>query len=329
MSYTSINTFPEGTTITSTKNLVELLGYKKCADEFSIPEQVGCYGWLADFPDISFVGIELSIYRSNNVIRVETRTRAGRSYWDLKQQNKTIKYLHDYLGGSFETDEGKNKYLYRNAVEPSKLASGLYLSRWIFNNALIMPQIYMNCRTLQGDAAQEKPTGLDWMDKINPRFFSNSIIIPYILGAWEEYFRSSFVVLLQYADCNSKAYKLMRIRVEDFFDVLKNGKRLENQLADSLSFQRPVVIAANFKAINEKLDIAGCLRKPYKRRKKTLFDYLDDIVEERNLLVHTARNSMIITDKELAKMITDFEAAADRIYDLFGVVYGFAPKKIY
>lgn len=327
MSYTSINTFPEGTTITSVKNLVELLGYIKCADVLSIPEQVGCYSWVADFPDISFVGIELSIYRSNNAVSVETRTRAGRSYWDIKQQNITIKYLHDYLGGSFETDEGKNKYLYRDAVEPSRLASGLYLSRWIFNNALITPRIYMNCRTLQGDVAKEKPTGLDWMDKINPRFFSNSIIIPYILGAWEEYFRSSFVVLLQYADCKIKAYKLMRVRAEDFVNVLKLGKRLENQLADSLSFQRPDVIDANFRAINEKLDIAGSLRKPYKRRKKTLFDYIDDIVEERNLLVHTAKNNMLITDKELAKMITDFEAAADKIYALFGDVYGFTPNK--
>lgn len=327
MSYTSTNTFPQGTAISSVKNLVELLGYVKNRDRYSIPERVGCYFWLADFPDISFVGVELSIYKNDNIIRVETRTRVGRSYWDLIQQNKTIKYLHDYLGGSFETDEGKNRYLYCDEIEPSRLESGLYLSRWIFHNALITPQIHLDNRSLQGDMAREKPTGFDWMDKINPRFFSNSINIPYILGAWEEYLRASFVIFLRYTNCNPKVYKILRVRPEDIIDVLKHGQRLENQLANSLSFQRPSIIDANFKAINEKIDIAGCLRKPYKRRKRTLYDYIDDIVDERNLLVHTATTNRIITDNELKTMLTDFEAAADRIYALFGTLYGFTPSR--
>lgn len=268
MSYSSINIFPKGTTLTAVKNLIELLGYIKSTDGFSIPERLGSYLWIATPPDISFVGVELDIYRYNDSLKVETRTRVGRSYWDLTQQNKTIKYLHDYLGGSFETDEGKNRYLYRNAIEPSRLESELYLARWIFHNALITPQIYLNNRELHGDISKEQPTGLDWIDKINPRFFSNSIIIPYILGAWEEYFRASFVALLRHTDCSSKLYRIIKLRPDDIRDILKHGKRIENQLADSLSFQRPSIIDSNFKAINEKIDIAGCLRKPYKRQKK-------------------------------------------------------------
>lgn len=327
MSYESANILPMGTSLSKVKNLIELMGYTRNIDGFSIPNRVGSYFWLASYPDISFVGVELNVYKENNVITVYTRSRIGRSYWDLSQQNKTIKYLHDYLGGSFETDEGKGRYLYRQAEESSRLAAGLYLSRWIFHNALLKPHIFLDNRNLQGDIAKEHPTGLDWLDGINPRFFSNSIILPYIIGAWEEYFRSSFVTLLRYTDCNPKAYKQFRVRPNDIEDVLKNGKQLDIQIVDSLSFQRPSVIDANFKLVNDKIDIAGCLRKPYKRRKLTLYDYIDRIVEERNLLVHTAASNITVTDKELSSMLVDFEAAADRVYDLLGNIFDFIPDK--
>lgn len=130
MSYTSTNILSKSASISHVKDLVELLGYKKFKDDLKIPNLIASYFWHDHKNYMSFVGVELYIYHENKIIKIETRSRAGRSFWDLQQQNKTIKYLKDFFGGSFSTDEGKNRYLRTNEKPPTKLEAGLFISRW-------------------------------------------------------------------------------------------------------------------------------------------------------------------------------------------------------
>ena len=102
MSYCSDNKLPKTAPVNRIIEIIELLGYKKAKDPFTLENQVGSYMWLGNDDEISFVGIELSVYKYDEYISVQTRTRAGRSYWDLKHQNKTISLLRSVFGGSFE-----------------------------------------------------------------------------------------------------------------------------------------------------------------------------------------------------------------------------------
>ena len=326
MSYTSTNTLPEGTILSAVK-VIELLGYKKYSDGFTITDRIGSYFWTATLPDISFVGVELSIYKKNNAIKIYTRTSIGRSYWDLEHQNKTIKYLKRYFGGTFDTDEGSNRYLKVESEEPSRLASELYVARWKFHNALVLPIVYLENRTMDANLAGETPMGFEFIDQVNPRFFSNTTIIPYILGAWEEFLRSSFVAFFHQGVCTSKVFRNVRFRPEEYMDILKGEKTLEEQMADSLSFQRPSVIDSNFKLINEKIDIVGVLRKPYRRRKTSLFEFVDKLVDERNEFVHRGMMVRYVTDNDIKRAIEDLEVAGDRIYYLFGNVFNLTLSK--
>ena len=73
--------------------------------------------------------------------------------------------------------------------------------------------------------------------------------------------------------------------------------------------------------ISDKIDIAGSLRKPYKGRRISLFQFVDGLVEERNTFVHKGMMVRHVTDEEIKRIIDDMETAGNRIYDMFGTVY--------
>lgn len=306
-----------------------MLGYQRYKKSF--PKSIAEFGWLKNDNDaISFVGVELSLYRNeDNLLQVETRTRMGRSYWDLAQQNRTIMFLKKYIGGRFVTDEGPNRLMCSDATEPPKLPSGLYLARWIYNNALIKPKLFLDQREMKGQIAASVPTGFDWMDSLNPRFFSNNLLIPYFVAIWEDYLKSSYLMILRHTTSNDRVYKNANLNVEDLRLIAEKKLTVEEAIVEKLSFQRPNNVCANFKALDEKLDIYSVLRKPYNRRKETLFETIDKLVDLRNAFVHSGYMDTTLTDEKIQRISSDFVAAADRIYQRFGDFYSFTPRHDY
>ena len=327
MSYCSENKLPLTTPLNRLFEVIELLGYKKGVDSLKLDNQLAFYYWDGDVDHIPFVGITLHVLKYEDYISVNTRTRIGRSFWDLQQQNKTISLLKALFGGSFITDEGGNRYMKFDVPEPSKLACSLYVARWVFHNALINPSVYLSSRKLTGDLAEKGLTGFSWLDEMNPMVLSNNILIPYIIGCWETYFRQSYISVIRYADnIPEKALKNCRVRSADLLKAARNPELLIYYLADSLSFQRPSVIAENFKQLNAKIDIASWLRKPYHNRKKPLFDSITEIIDQRDSLVHTGALSLDVSDQEVKRILNDLSEAADRVYGGLGVVFEFKPN---
>ena len=113
MSYCSENKIPADVSLGRVIEVIELLGYIKVRNPLKTKAQVAFYVWNGDKKSISFAGIELYIYKYADCISVQTRTSIGRSYWDLKHQNKTISLIRSLFGGSFTTDEGNNRYTFR------------------------------------------------------------------------------------------------------------------------------------------------------------------------------------------------------------------------
>lgn len=327
MSYCSENRLPLTTPIKRLFEVIELLGFQKARDPLKIEGQIGAFIWGGNNSDITFVELELYVYKGDDYISVQTRTRAGRSYLDLRQQNKTISLLRSLFGGSFTTDEGTNRYMTFDVPEPSKIACSLYLDRWRFNNAILKPRIYLDSRNMTGDIAKEESTGLPWLDDMNPRILSNNMILPYLIGCWESYFRNSFISIVKYANnVSSRALKNCRISTVEYMKVIHGEVTLESVLADSLSFQRPNIISENFRALDSKIDIATWLKKPYHKRRKSLFDSITDVVETRDVIVHTGMTDISIFDKQVQGIIDDLIAAVDRVYRGFGDVFSFKPS---
>lgn len=326
MSYCSENKIPADVSLGRVIEVIELLGYIKVRNPLKTKVQVAFYVWNGDKKSISFAGIELYIYKYADCISVQTRTSIGRSYWDLKHQNKTISLIRSLFGGSFTTDEGNNRYMSFDCPEPSKLACSLYLSRWRLKNALQRPTAYLDSRNVNHDLVHGEFIKARWLDDLNPILLSNNSLIPYIIGCWESYFRQLFVSIIIYADSiPEQALKNCRLSGFELLQAARDPDQLVWRLADSLSFQRPGIIAENFRRLNSSIDIGAWLRKPYHRRKKSLFESISEIIDLRDAIVHAGITSCTLSDNEIRRILFDLTEAANRVYDGLGKVYGFIP----
>jgi len=327
MSYTSNSVLDSNAKIKTVIEAIELLGYVRLRKEFDIPNQVGSYMWISEIEYQSYVGVELQVYndKSKGQITVDTRSRLGRSYWDLTHQNKTLKLLRDFFGGYFETDAGRNRYWRPEGKPPKPVAAGCYLARWRLHNALIKPKMYLQQRGLTQPNAKEEPTGIGFIDEMNPRLFSNNLVLPYMFAVWEAYFRDSFIAVLSSSSCREKVLKKSNLNVVQLEEIASSAASVERAVADYFSFQRPSKISENFRLAAPGLDLSSVLRKPYKRRKKSLYDEIDELVNDRNEFVHTGNMNTKFTDKRLLRFISDIEAAVERCYQEFGRVLDFKP----
>lgn len=329
MSYESENFLKESTSISLVREVVSLLGYSKAKIIADIDSCVDSMMWFEHKDYQSWSGIELSVLKENEMITVYTRSGSCRSYWDLIHQNKTIKILRDLFGGHFKTDAGQGRYWRPDEEPPTPIQSGCYLARWRFHNSLMKTNLYLDQRGMNGQIARETSTGLDFIDEINPRFLSNNLLLPYFVAIWEDYLKSTFTVLLRYSKSRKKVLKRARLSDNQIESIIEEKLDIELAIADSLSFQRATKASENFKLLDSKIDIAGALRKPYKRRKVPLYESIEACIELRNEFVHTGKMDTTLTDERIKRITKDFEVAIDRVYDLVGERFGFTPLKDY
>jgi hypothetical protein len=180
-------------------------------------------------------------------------------------------------------------------------------------------------RKLEGPIAKDHPTGLEVIDRINPRLLSNNLLIPYVIAVWEDYFRSTFTAALKYTGKREAALKKARLSHAQLEQIATAEKPVEQTISECFSFQRPSLIGENFKLLDAKLDIVAALRKPYRRRKATLFASIEALVERRNAFVHTGEMDLSLYDKLLNQTLTDIVEAVNRAYAVIGTRFGFTP----
>lgn len=330
MSYTSDSKLGTNATLAQVRELIVLLGYKRADDVLKVPDRTDYFFWFDPTDYRSHTGVELDLFRRRRGrIAVQTRSRVGRSYWDLVHQNKTLKLLRGLLGGHFTTDAGRNRYWRPEGKPPSPESSGCFLARWRFHNALGKVLIYRSTRQFEAPIAREEPTGLPFVDEWNPRLFSNNLILPYAIAIWEEYFKFSFTALLKHSKNRQAAIKRASLPHGRLEAIAGGQQSVEEACAASLSFQRPSAISEHFKLLDPKLDLSGVLKKPYRRRKVSLFSSIEKLVEERNVFVHSGAVSTDLTDKKLETTLRDLEVAVDRAYMRFGEYAGFSPSRDY
>ncbi|WPZ36991.1 hypothetical protein T8K17_12730 [Thalassobaculum sp. OXR-137] len=325
MSYESENILDKNARLIHVLSVIKLLNYKSIRFDLKKSGRRRSYVWIDNDDYKSWVGVELHVYQVDGKIIVNTRSSASRSYWDLAHQNNTIKTLRDLFGGYFRTDAGKNRYWRPDEPPPSPMSSGCYLARWRFNNSIMKSNIYLMNRHLKGGISLDRSSGFYLFDEINPRIISNNLIIPFVIGVWEEYFRATFSAVLRYADKREIVLKKARLSHSQLEQIASERRPLEDAIADCFSFQRPSNISENFKMIDPKLNLAGVLRKPFRGRKINLYDSIEYLVENRNFIVHSGELDISLFDRKLKNEINDVIVAVDRVYLALGNHFNFVP----
>ena len=71
------------------------------------------------------------------------------------------------------------------------------------------------------------------------------------------------------------------------------------------------------------------MRKPYRRRRKSLFDSIEQLIEDRNEFVHTGGVNIRFFDAQLNAALSDMEVAVNRAYECIAAHYRFVPSHDY
>lgn len=328
MSYESENRLGSNATLTSVRELITLLGYTKLGSSKKNGFFLEEYFWFDDVDYHSYVGVELQIHRKQNEpILVTTRSRVLRSYWDVHHQNKTIKCLRDFLGGTFTTDAGVGRYKRSSDPPHEPIASACYVARWILHNAFVKVKFYLKQREISSH--DDVLTGIDEIDEMNPMLFSNNLAIPYLFAIWEQFFKAVYVAMFKYSDRKMQVLKQSKMPYRYLELIAEGFSSIEVAVAETMSFQRPSVITKNFSVLNPSLSIASVLKRPYRGRKQSLFDKIELLVEQRNDFVHVGAMSAQFREEDLLTILEDFRVSVDRCYDEFGRVFNFKPLRNY
>jgi len=318
MSYSSENILASGTRIQDVREFVLLLGFKKAGllkdQELGRFEE---YLWFEADDYKSWTTVELSIHRNDNgLIAVGTRTSVSRSYFDLTHQNRTISGLRKRFGGEFVTDEGRGRYLKPGIGPPPAPASGCFLAFSRFGENLIKAMLCHRERTFPNhpDHPAKDWRGVEFLQEFDPRTIANNTLVPFLVASSEDYFKSSFTALLRYSPRKEAFLKSVRLQGEQLLAIADNRATVEEQVSETLSFQRLSAVCRHFDLLDAKLDIAGILRKPYRRRSQSLFESLELLVSSRHDLIHRAIIDRTMTDQRIYDVMYDLEAAITRVY---------------
>ena len=157
---------------------------------------------------------------------------------------------------------------------------------------------------------------------MNPRLLSNNLLLPYLVSTMEDYFKSTFISLLRYSKKKDSFLKNVRLSSNHLVKISNGDLTVEEAVTENLPFQRISAISQHFRTIDPKIDIAGILRKPYRRRKKKLFDEIEEFVEKRHAFIHWGEMDTQFSDKSLKKLMKDLETSIIRCYKFITSHYG-------
>jgi hypothetical protein len=248
-------------------------------------------------------------------VAVGTRTGVGRSSYDFQFQNRTVREFKKRFGGQAAKD-GPNGAGYDPGPPVPPAASGCFLSMRRFDWHLSRLERYLMMRNIPKPHESMEFAEKTWpvMRELNPEVFSNNIIVPYVVSMTEEFFKSTYIALLRYSEKKQSIFKNARLSGEQLANISNGALTVEEAVAEMMSFQRLSAVARHFKELDPKIDISGALRKPFRRRKQTLFESLDDLTTRRHTLIHGMEIDISLRGKKIDGLVVNVAAAAGRIY---------------
>lgn len=319
-----------GTGVKSVARFVQLLDYQRLSGRhpLSQPNTIE-FSWFSSSNFESLTGVYLTLTKPpKGGPLVHTRTTAGRSYHDLLHQNRTIREIQLRFGGTFETDEGRNRVFSTKGAKPEPPpARGAYVAHNRFQRSIGQVLIFRSSVAVPPERKQI--SGIHWLDSLNPSIIANNLLLPFLTSALEDFFKSTFVALLRYSDRKDVFLKASRLNASQLSKISDGKLTVEEAIAETLPFQRISSICDHYRALDPKLDLSGCLKKPYRRRRTTLFESLESMVEKRHELIHRNCLSVDYSDANAQSDINNLRAAVQRSFERMIVHYGWKSSLVH
>lgn len=297
------------------EKLLMLMKYEKMGDAFYCGNDkeyklyTGVYVWMCD------QNKEEWVYR--------VRSPIFATGYDLNKINETLRGLKQYCEASFESDYGKNRYFQEGTLVKGAESGCYFAAERLYNN---FSSLKYALSKYPDDTESEKT-----IYQINgiqtPGMFNANVYSTYLCSLIEEYFRTTYIVLLKYSDRKEKILNV-KFSPYDMVDISNGRKTVEEVFASMLSFQNIQKICSNFHALDNKLDIGQGLKKPYHNRKKNLYEQINEILERRHGLVHRLELDDNYSTKNLQKDIQDVAFAIKRVYEYLCQYYDWEKQEL-
>lgn len=268
-------------------------------------------------------GVAAYISENDNQISVWLRTSIFCNYFDLEFMNSTLRQLKRCFGGSFISDEGKNRYFTKKYKQNSPAERGCYAARFRLDNEFASLRFLI----LKYPDTDPSDKALEHIGVSSNASLLANISLTYASSIIENYFRELYIALLRYSDKKEKIINSTRFNNFDLFEVSEKKASIEQAVAFSKSFQNINKINIHFKELDSRIDIYGILSKPYRNRKETLFQAIDRVLEQRHALVHRLSVETRYKQQEALKDIQSIEIALDKIYEHICSVNNWPPLK--
>jgi hypothetical protein len=149
--------------------------------------------------------------------------------------------------------------------------------------------------------------------------------VPYVVSILEDYLRSTFVALLTYSPRKQQVFKRARLTADLLEAVSDRRMSIEAAAAESFSMQRVSVAGRHFAELDANIDLAGELRRPFRRRRVSPYDSMEELVELRHRIVHRAEQVPSLTNEAFRDIVLLAEVCLERAYQHITACYGWEP----
>ncbi len=322
MGYDCTNHFPIKTKEKDVEDFLLLLGYEKGKKGLYSGMVVTPYFFYDDKDYKYITGIYSELYTDEDTgeLLFCTSTTIWRSKFDCDFHNHTIRKLKKQFGGYFISDIGKNRYFKFEGVIREKAEAGVYQAYGRFSHNIKRAKNFASFSNLNNNDTYPIQN-VDFIDSMNPKLLATNVLVPYVLSAIEDFFRSTYIALLKYSDNKEKVIQNARIQGAELVLIDQGSLTVPEAVAKWMNFQEMDKVNKAFKHLDNRLDLHGVLRKPFGRKKENFWSMLVRIIELRHGIIHRAEMDFTYLPKDVESDLKYVEKAMWRFYQHLVNVY--------
>jgi hypothetical protein len=306
MSHISVNHLPRGTRLTHVVDLLKSLGYQReTSNTFRFPDD--------DFSYNTGVSVRIERSASRTGIEVYTTNRRDPQKADTDLHNETIRQLRRRFGGSFWTTAGANRY--KHYSEPSRGGAecACYIAVGNLVGNLVRARTYLEPLFKRLEDPEER-TMLRFHGDNHHIVVATNLLLAFLVSVVEEYFKATYIALFRVSANKANVVHRINLRTEDLDRVLIGELPIEQAIVRRLSFQDFEKLGLAFAALDKRIDIVAALKRPFRRRKESLLESLNALVNRRNALIHANRMDVNYRPLDAERDLHNINVALRRVY---------------
>jgi hypothetical protein len=276
MGYDSSIILPEKTSLKEVKGFLKILKYNEIEKNY--------FFYNNNDSEEHFTGVTLHIEKTRPNIEFHLRTTVWTTIVDTEFVNLSLKEISRRFNGYYRTEFGKNKPYKFSGIERRNAEAGCYNIFRTFNNNMCQPNVFFqHLESLEKD----KPLSKDmwFINEFHPTSIGMNITVPFLISVFEEYFRSTFIVLLKWSNRKKEILKSLRINSEDLFEVSEGKTTVEKIASRYISFQNIENINSAFNKISKDVNFNHLLKST--NREKDYYNRLEKLIDFRHKIIHS------------------------------------------